>query len=515
MKCSITLHPFLFAAYPILFLISNNIGQIAFEQMIRPMIIALVMALLFTVLFSLAAKNLEQGALSASIILILFFSYGHVHILLEKGLPWLSHHAILGSLWILLLAFGLWIKWKIRDLKTTTLTLNIISVALVLIPTFSLVPVMLQPTSVERAQPLPAPQNPPLTSSELPDIYYIILDGYARSDVLEEIYQVDNNAFINFLEESGFYVAKNSQTNYLQTVFSLSSTLNLEYINYLTDELGPSNQNLDPAIDLLKDSQVRRFLEENGYETVAFQTGSGMTMLTDVDYYIPFQPSIVSELEYLLLTSSATRVMETYLENLYNPFTCLGQHESILHIFEKLSEIPNRPGQKFVFVHIMSPHPPFVFGEDGSLVVSGTCNGLDGNRFEGSRQEYKTGYATQITYITRLVQETIETILESSEKAPIIILQSDHGSGLLTNFDSIHETCFYERAAILNAYYLPGYNGDELFDSITPVNSFRIIFNYYFGENFPILEGKSYFSPRSAPYKFVEITDQIEPACIP
>jgi hypothetical protein len=515
MKHNLTLHPFLFAIYPILFLTANNIGQFSFEQLLRPIIIVLLMAFLLMSLFGLAAKNFSQGALSASIILILFFSYGHVHILMEKDFPPLSHHTMLGSLWMVLLILGMWAKWKIKDMASTTLALNVVSVALVIVPMLTIFPVMLQPSSIERAQEVPIESQNRSSESDLPDIYYIILDGYARSDVLAELYDVDNSEFITFLEDSGFYVAKDSHTNYLQTVFSLSSTLNLEYINYLGTELGENNQNLDQPINMIQDSLVRRFLEKNGYETVAFQTGSGMTMLTDADYFIPFKPSLVTELEFLLLTTSATRVMETYLENLYNPFTCLGQYESVLHVFEKLPEIAERAGPKFVFVHVMSPHPPFIFDTNGNLVVSGSCSGLDGNRFEGSHDEYKTGYSVQITYLTQLVQKAVEKILASSKNPPIILIQSDHGSGLLTNFDSIYETCFRERAAILNAYYLPGYDGADLFDKITPVNSFRIILNHYFGAKYNILEGKSYFSPRNEPYRFIEITDMIEATCTP
>ena len=517
MKRVFILHPLLFAIYPILFLVSNNIGQFGFEQMMRPMLISLSAALLLTGLFGLAGKNLQQGAISASLILVLFFSYGHVHIMVEKNLPGLANHAILGSLWMVFLLAGLLLKWKIRDLNSTNLVLNVIGAILVIFPLVSVLPVMLQPSTIERNKDINTTPmvNTSVTYSDLPDIYYIILDGYARADVLQELYQVDNSDFIDFLEESGFFVAHNSHTNYLQTNFSLSSTLNLEYVNYLGDELGLDNQNLDQPRSMIKDSLMRRFLEQNGYETVAFQTGSGMTMLTDADYFIPFRPSLVSELEFLLLTTSATRVMQTYLENLYNPFTCLGQYESVLHIFENLPKVASRPGPKFVFVHIMSPHPPFVFGSDGNLVVSGTCNGLDGNRFEGSREEYKTGYAMQATYISQLTEQAIRGILANSEKPPVILLQSDHGSGLLTNFDSIDETCFRERAAILNAYYLPGYNGNELSADISPVNSFRIVFNHYFGANYEMLEWRSYFSPWSAPYRLENISEKIEPVCIP
>ena len=47
---------------------------------------------------------------------------------------------------------------------------------------------------------------------------------------------------------------------------------------------------------------------------------------------------------------------------------------------------------------------------------------------------------------------------------------------------------------ILNAYYLPGYDGD-LYATISPVNSFRLVFNSYFGGEYDMLEDVSYYSP--------------------
>ena len=51
-----------------------------------------------------------------------------------------------------------------------------------------------------------------------------------------------------------------------------------------------------------------------------------------------------------------------------------------------------------------------------------------------------------------------------------------------------------ERISIFNAYYLPGHALQFLYDSITPVNSFRIIFDHYFGTNLGVLEDKTYFT---------------------
>jgi len=42
--------------------------------------------------------------------------------------------------------------------------------------------------------------------------------------------------------------------------------------------------------------------------------------------------------------------------------------------------------------------------------------------------------------------------------------------------------------SILNAYYFPDQDYSDLYDSISPVNSFRVVLNRYLGAAYPILE---------------------------
>ena len=50
-----------------------------------------------------------------------------------------------------------------------------------------------------------------------------------------------------------------------------------------------------------------------------------------------------------------------------------------------------------------------------------------------------------------------------------------------------------------------------LYDSVTPVNTFRLIFNYYFNTDLPLLEDKMYFTdPDKSPFDFIEVTDKVK-----
>lgn len=73
---------------------------------------------------------------------------------------------------------------------------------------------------------------------------------------------------------------------------------------------------------------------------------------------------------------------------------------------------------------------------------------------------------------------------------------------------------YRERLSILNAYYLPG-RENAYYKAITPVNTFRVIFNQYFGTKLSILPDRSFFSIYSDWFNFTdatEILDQLDRA---
>ena len=113
------------------------------------------------------------------------------------------------------------------------------------------------------------------SGTEPPDIYYIIVDGYAREDVLMELYDYDNSEFIDFLEHEGFYVAEKSRSNYNQTDLSLSSSLNMTYLDFIPETRGADARNRTPLAELLKENQVIDFLRLQSYEVITFNTGYG------------------------------------------------------------------------------------------------------------------------------------------------------------------------------------------------------------------------------------------------
>lgn len=488
-------HPFLFAVYPILALLAFNISEVDLSSAYRPLAVALVTVSLFVLTFRLINQDWRQAALALTVILILFYAYGHIYILL-KGVNidgfYVFRHRTLLPIWV---AGGLFILWQIFrkpvNLTAATYTLNAVGLFLLILPSYQLISFFLQSRS-SQAQAEQSTQALDLkVGNAPPDIYYIILDGFGRTDVLKEEYGYDNSYFLNALRDVGFYTADCSQSNYAQTQMSLASSLNFNYIDALSDRFTPGHDDRTGLDALIHHSAVRESLEKAGYKTVAFATGFVATEMTDADYFLAPQQTLgkLNEFEHLL--------METTLARLIQDGKTLGAQNSgselyrertlfALHNLDKLSYIK---GPKFVFVHLIVPHPPYVFGPTGGPVepaVVGTT----------STQKGASQYRDQAIYISSRMMEIVPKIISNSTMPPIIVIQGDHGPTVPSSPQA--------RMRIFNVYYLPDVNV-PIHSTITPVNTFRIVFNAYFGQNLQLLEDISYYSSYEDPFLYKPI----------
>jgi hypothetical protein len=153
----------------------------------------------------------------------------------------------------------------------------------------------------------------------------------------------------------------------------------------------------------------------------------------------------------------------------------------------------------------MALHPPFVFGPNGeerSLQSSSLQFWKDFG--DPSRKELSQQYQDQLTYINKRMQSAVQAILGSRNRPVLIILQGDHGSSFLSPEQG--SSFYQERFSILNAIHV----SDEtvLYDSMSPVNTFRIIFNTFFGTTYKLLEDRSLYSLRKTPYQWEDVTKQ-------
>jgi len=528
------IYPFLFALYPIVGLYSRNLTEIPPSEVIRPVLIALITTSIFFFLLEKFLKDHERAAFITGFSVFIFsaseIGYRVIEGTLFKGLDESYHRVLLLFAVISIAILGnraVWEKYLNPTRKKYIVEyLNYVSIAMVLLPLITIgrfwytaIDDASQPWSSYIAKNEP-PQS--LSSANPPDIYYIILDGYGREDILQEIYTHDNLAFTSALTERGFFIGGESQSNYLRTSLSITSALNMQYINFTADLVGPTSVNRIPLFELASNNRARRLLEEAGYKFILIDSGSAFTRFYDAEYFLsPFKirPNLF---EMWFYSTTALNVLyEPELpitKSLQEFFPVAGysvHRRFITAALENLTYAAEIRGPKFVFAHLIVPHPPFVLGRNGEPIrpnypyVTG-----DGASFASNSDIYIEGYTAQIDYINKQILDVIDDIMKNSDKPPVIVIQGDHGPGyLLLQQGDTPSSCLWERASILNAYYFPEGRTDLLYKSISPINTFRAIFNTYLNGNFDLLDDKTYFSLFDVPYNFVDITSTVRNRC--
>lgn len=526
-------HPFLFSIYPVITLFSRLPGALPLVSLIRPVSIALCIPAVILLVGRIRKADIEKTAVLTSLAILMFSGSGHTYRLVRSQI-WPSasiffHLGIVVILTLMLILISrerVWMRMTaLISAANMTVFLNIVSMVAVIFPIITIGGVWVNsPKNGIELWPKFVGENEPeqhLLSENPPDIYYIILDGYARGDVLKSVYGYDNEAFLGFLQERGFYIAEQSRSNYIHSFLSLGSSLNFDYLDFAEREAGKASVYTLPFRNLIQNSRSRTLLEAAGYQTVALGSDFPFTEFKNANTYLSPYNSNITELERYFLSTTAFEILyglDWFFADFLLREVPLPSYQTrqnyILFALERLSSVVTLSSPKFVFAHIIIPHPPFVFDANGNqLTPKGSFSPSDGDAYQGSSEEYQANYLMQLEFINKEMMIVIDAILNNSPQPPIIILQADHGPGSLLYRDWIEGSCLWERASIMNAYYFPGNEYSHLNQTVTPVNTFRIIFNEFFNTNYEILRDDTYFSPISRPYDFKNITTRIEPHC--
>lgn len=516
-KVDFPIHPFILAVFPVLFLYSHNIAEVSPKSTFLPIAATLFGTTLILFILYIIFRDLKKVAIESSFLLLLFFSYGHLVNLISEFNFKISGFDIFRDdvtfyTWIIVIFLGsFFILRTIKSFKTTTILLNALTLLLIITPLANIVYSGLVTKKIAFYQNAVTEEFDEafkgVRSPELkPDIYYIILDRYAHNEVLQSAFGFDNSAFTSNLENKGFYLAQESFANYPKTFLSLASSLNMSYLDFLTKQYKGS-RDWTVAYPHMYDYEVWRFLKSQGYEFIHFGDWWDPTRINkfadrNINYY---GTGIADEF--------ANKLLET---TFIYPFIKRGGtwYERVragqIFKFDQLRRVSKERSPKLIFAHIMLPHDPYVFGKD--------CE-LQDEKIKLGSKKAKSAYVNQLVCTNKKVTALVDELIANSDPKPIIILQSDEGpfteefkGGVGGNIDwkKLSPRALKDHMKILNAYFLPGNTKSILYPSITPVNSFRVIFNEYFNTNFKLLPDKSYIIPdMDRPYVFIDVTDKL------
>jgi hypothetical protein len=518
---TLALHPFLFAGASVFRLYASNLHELYFSDVATALALALTGALVLFLAFGAALKHLgAKAAILASVVLVvgLFYSeiLGAANRYFGLGLSPVGALPIILAI-MALIAIG--VAWARIDFAPANVVLNGIALVLFIFPAWQVASHEWRAGGGSRviAKAFDGRAHEatdafliadPTKATTKPDIYYFIFDRYGSQSTLTEYFDFDNGDVIDFLEAKGFYVASGSHANYLKTAHSLASTFSMDYLDSLRQDPRSKINDWHPIFDMLRDHRVGRFLKSNEYDFIQIGSWWGPTQynpFADENYSFGFGEFQHRYLRKTIIPAVISVVAPggTYAKRLQWD---IGQCQRVPRQIDKVKEISDRAETTFVFAHILVPHDPYVFAPDGR------CLSFE----EHQRRTKRDGYVEQVRYVNSLIKDFVSALLAKEGPKPIIIIQADEGpfpDRYRHSNRSWHEATLDElrmKMGILNAYYFPDGNYRDLDQHITSVNTFRILFNKYFGTKLERLPDRIFaFSDYSHVYDFFDITDVV------
>lgn len=490
--------PALAATWPVLVVAGHNPGEFSVGDLVAACILAAVSgfacaAVALTITRRIAPAMLGGVALVASMyapVLITQLRYGQ----------WLGTQAhgpmvpaLLASILVLLFVR----LRRMGDTSRPALLPVTLSIA-----TLFLFAAIQAARSLQRSMPAMAPpvsQRVTAAADSLPDIYLIVLDQYATSEIMKGVFTFDNHEFEDSLRALGFRIPLVTWSNYAFTAASIASLLDMRHVDSIARHAG-AERSLVPLNNVIARNAAFALARSRGYRIVFVPSSDyeGTRTHPAADRWIG--PASIGERIGEHVTSPLA-IEVAKLSVIGSALTAarvrLGSPWRVMGPFRRLHEAVDEPGPKFVFGHAMMTHQPFLFTRH-----------CEWARLH--RPEYAASYRAQIECTNRQVLSIVSRIRQRGRPS-VILLQSDHGTSMLGGRSlkdprTASAAQVAERLGAFNAYYLP--DGSALPDTITPVNLLRLVFSRYLDTSFALLPNDAYQSVVSRTYDFVPVDRQ-------
>jgi hypothetical protein len=484
--------PVLLAVIPTLYYYGRNVDKLTPVSLYRMLAFNAILAILIYILCLVFTRfQGMKAAIAASIFLVFFNIYGVAYrYLLNLDVIRIKHYTLL-PLTILLAIYAMVFAARQKDSVSGGFWKGLLPVVglLVIFNLFNIIPVEIKRWESNAGSTVSASQNSQADVSadtKTPDIYYIILDEFEGLQGMRDYWKYQGvDDFADFLKERGFFIAENSHGDTTNTLHEMSSRLNYK-------EYAHVEKDYKIYFDAIADNRVVEYLKSKGYTTVVFdetKLGYPAAESLQADYLYEYgSPSIpqvrkftffFDEFGQLVIDNTMLyAVSQKYRNNL----ELINNHRNMISFtIDNIASKKVSP-PKFVYVHLLLPHMPFIYDENGRTV----------------EYEHYTNwnyYIDNYKFSTNVAEKMVDQILQEAdpENPPVIILQSDHGarnypvprdpnSVILKDYpDDL-------KKLILYTLYLPGYDYSSLPQDIKPVNTFPIIFNYLFDAGIPLLK---------------------------
>ncbi len=369
-----------------------------------------------------------------------------------------------------------------------------VGIIVIVLFTFEIGAFMINTSNIKKTKNLIYPEKPLSDhyisenhpDSSKPDIYFIVFDAYTNNATLKTVWNYDNSQVTDWLAGNGFHISKNTHSNYNFTGFSVSSTFNMNFIDPGKGSDETVVRNVLQANKSLSDNETFSILQKENYRIRFLAPFSNIVedngMIGFFDFLSDGQitrqtfPGCLRNSELFLSLKNKFH-FKSNEEGYYSPFK--EKYNDIRNTVEKIKQttdsLVNRKPH-FVYGHFMVPHKPWLFDSQEKFISPEEIL---------TATDYNT-YINQVKFANKLIIEIVSYIKNHNKPNTVIIIEGDHGFQFF-RYDSIPLFAFKN----FNAIYFPDRNYTSLYDTMSPINIFRIIFDKYFGQHYALLKDSS------------------------
>jgi hypothetical protein len=504
------MYPLLFAAWPVLRLYGDNVKEFSLNELLLPLAMVVGLAIAVLLLSTLLWREPKRAAIVTTAFVVPFLTFGLISTAMAPiwpHEPLFRPHLMTIAVWLAVLAIAAYVATRLRgSLGRVTEALNLVSLVLVVV---ALLPIVAYGLSVrDHASASTAAQDAAIdraaqSSGRARDIYHIVLDRYGSDDALATGLGIDNSEYTASLEERGFQVARSSHANFDRTALSLASTFSMSLLEDVAQEMGPDNPSWGPLYDLLKASPVATVLQDLGYRYVHVGSWYHQTAGSETADQV-VRPANLIDLQSVLLDQSAITGLSDMADILLShaPNGLLQRlAETTRTQLERLHDVTEQDGPKYVFAHLLVPHEPYLLLGDGSFAPD------------------EASFATQLAFANAELDKLLDRLLAGSpEEHPIVIIQADEGpypkgyEPEVEDFDweTASDEDYVTKFGVLNAMYLPGPEGSApVADDISLVNTYPEVLPRYLDLDLEWSEDRVFATTDDRPYDRLDITDDV------
>lgn len=481
-------HPLYLVLLPLFFIYSGYnelFGFLSISFVIWNFAIILIAVSAFFLLSFLVLRNFAKAAVFTFFISLLSLVFGYIHDSLKRLFSeslFVKFTFLLPVLLVLGLAIFIFIKKRKRPFSELYLFLNLLFIVLLLSEI---------PNSIKRYQLDKSVNNlidfrfnayneynplQPLPDSLKPDIYFLVFDAMASSKSIDKLIGMKNYQLDSFLIQKQFYVAENARANYNWTIHSLSSTLNMDYLPpWIAPVMNDPKAYFWGSASILNNSLFSILKKEgyaiHNYQPISFDNKDwpGESFFANMKrYHYPFKtlPGRI----YRDIFWNYNRINVDFIRK--KQFDIVDNNNTLKKTYfdttvALLKETCRSNKLKFVYGHFMIPHEQYTFDSAGNVKPAV-------NTVVHTKEEDANGYFGQMQFAGKVIRELVDYIQLNNKKNTIIIVAGDHG---------LKSAAALESGYTFNNFmsvYFPDKDYSMLYDSVSPVNIFRIVLNKHF-----------------------------------